>query len=246
MTATLPPGRKRRGQDETPVQDALLSFAPDSAAGPQGLRPQHIKGRSSRGTWTRQCRPSTAWRAPRPRATSQTPSFLGSPRQCHTHGIEEEGREDTRRLTAKALLSTVTLEMTRYLQPSQLGFGTAGGCETIVQAIRRWLQCRSNDDGRCFFDHGLGEHVQPDRQVVLPARSLAGCARIDQVQRLVLLEGRLRVVQTEEHAEQKSSSTAEPPNPLLPTPPPLHPCRNNLIIKNLLDTPAQDSNTLEH
>ena len=31
----------------TLVQDAPLSFARDSAAGPSGLRPQHIKGPSS-------------------------------------------------------------------------------------------------------------------------------------------------------------------------------------------------------
>ena len=41
--------------------------------------------------------------------------------------------ETSRRLTAKALLATVT----QHLHPAQLGLGTPSGCEAIVRSIRR-------------------------------------------------------------------------------------------------------------
>ena len=45
-----------------------------------------------------------------------------------------------RRLTAKALLATVSEEVTRYLGPTQLGFGTI-----------RWLQKNDNNEKRCLL-----------------------------------------------------------------------------------------------
>ena len=57
--------------------------------------------------------------------------------------------ETLRRFMAKAVLGTVTKDMSRYFHPSLLGFGTGSGCEDIVPSIRR----------------------RQDRQVLLPARS---------------------------------------------------------------------------
>ena len=45
------------------------------------------------------------------------------------------------------------------------GFETANGCGASVHAIRRWLQNHDND--AVPLDHGLGERVQPDRQVLV-------------------------------------------------------------------------------
>ena len=64
------------------------------------------------------------------------------------------------RLKAKALLATVSEDMTRALRPSQLELGTATGLEATVHVIgprRRTMPS----------NHGLGERVQPDRQVPL-------------------------------------------------------------------------------
>ena len=46
----------------------------------------------------------------------------------------------------------MSVDMTEYLRPSQLEFGTANGCEAIVPPpVRRWLQSHSNDEGRCLL-----------------------------------------------------------------------------------------------
>ena len=61
--------------------------------------------------------------------------------------------ETLRRLTAWSLLAKVTKDTTRNLHPSQLGFGTASGCEATVHAIR--LRCHDNDEERCLLTKEL-------------------------------------------------------------------------------------------
>ena len=88
-----------------------------------------------------------------------------------------------RRLAAESLLATVTKNATRHLHPSQLAFGTANGCDAIVHSIRRWRRCHDNNEERCPMTmHGLGDHFQPDRQVLLSEGSPTSRARIGLVQ----------------------------------------------------------------
>ena len=99
------------------VQDYLLSFAPDSVAGPSGLRPQHMKGagplrRGRHHGWRHQ-------------------SILD--RRCATRGFEEERRTPP----PSCCGSTGPRMMTRYFHPLQLKFGTPNGYVATVHAIRR-------------------------------------------------------------------------------------------------------------
>ena len=91
LISTMTPFGRRPGRSEagrTPIGfsgPALLSFAPDSAAKPPGLRPKHIKRGQMRRTETNSYQPSTACSASFPKDTSQAPSSPESqvPRSLH-------------------------------------------------------------------------------------------------------------------------------------------------------------------
>ena len=88
--------------------------------------------------------------------------------------------ETLRRLTAKALLATVSEDMTRYFRPTPLEYWRTHSCEAIVHAIRRWLQKHNNDEARCLLTVDLENAFnQIDRSCFLPEvrRAELGAAR---------------------------------------------------------------------
>ena len=134
----------------TMVQEALLSFAPDSAAGPSGLRPQHIEGGLLPRYTDELMRSLHA--VVRIMAEGNSPGSIVSwiASASLTALRKKDGRhppvsvgETLRRLTANALLATAS-EDTSSDQHSR--FGTRNGCEAIVQAIRRLV--KHDDDGK--------------------------------------------------------------------------------------------------
>ena len=104
----------------TVVHLALHSFAPDPAAEPSSLHPQHIKGACSKVTETRVMRSLRA--VVRIWAEGNIP---GSVVSVASASLRRVAVGDTlRRLTRKALLAMVAEDMARYLRPTQPGFRT--------------------------------------------------------------------------------------------------------------------------
>ena len=142
--AMLPPKKKKRHRHTvqrfslTLDQEALLSFAPDSATGPSGLRPQHIKGSLLPGYRDELVRSLHA--VVRIMVDGNIPgtivpcmsraSLTASRKKDGSHWLVPCRRDSS--TTAKALLPTFSEDMTRHLRPTQLGFGTENGSEAIV------------------------------------------------------------------------------------------------------------------
>ena len=52
-----------------------------------------------------------------------------------------------RRMVGKFLIRTVGEDVTRYLEPTQVGVGTKGGGEAVIHALRAWLaRSKSHND----------------------------------------------------------------------------------------------------
>jgi hypothetical protein len=135
--------------NEEEVTRSIISFPPGSGAGPDGLRPQHLKDLISKSNGEEGSKLLTA-------LTDLTNIILSGeiPRDIcpllfgaslvalekKAGGIRPIAVGCTlRRLTAKVACSRILKKVGSTVRPNQLGFGTPGGTEAIVHATRRFL-----------------------------------------------------------------------------------------------------------
>ena len=131
------------------ITSAVNSFPSGSAAGPDGIRPMHLKNLLGRDT-------GAAGEALKETLTSfinlilrgEVPEFA---RACFfgaslcalskkDGGIRPIAVGNTwRRLVTKIGLRPLSNDLGLYLRPTQLGFGTRGGCEAAVHAARTYV-----------------------------------------------------------------------------------------------------------
>jgi len=133
------------------IKAAIRSFAPGSAGGRDGLKPQHLKDMTDGPmgslcvTLSDFCNMVLAGGIPH----EVRPSFFGAtllPFSKKDGGIRPIAVGLTlRRLVAKAANSAVISLCSPYLKPYQLGVGTKGGAEALVHASRRYLDAMSED-----------------------------------------------------------------------------------------------------
>ena len=128
---------------------AIRSFGPSSAAGPDHLKPQHLKELTTRKTGeagTRLINALTAFinlliagAVP----TIVQPLLYGAnliALRKPGGGIRPIAVGNTvRRLAAKVISARLGQVIGEYLRPTQLGYGTNGGCEAAVHATRAFL-----------------------------------------------------------------------------------------------------------
>ena len=133
------------------VMAGIRSFPQSSAAGPDGLRPSHLRdlvGRGSAAAGDLLLTELTAFvnlalqgKVP----DFALPIFYGASLIALNKkggGIRPIAVGNTiRRLAAKVGLRPLTEALGEELRPVQLGFGTPGGCEAAVHATRRYLKC---------------------------------------------------------------------------------------------------------
>jgi len=144
-STTTPPTYFSQNQ----IQAAISSFPHGSGAGPEGLRPQHLKD----------CISISAGDASTSLLTSLTElvnhltnGHLPTPLRPFLYGAQLHGlrknNEDLRpiavgctyrRLVAKVCLRPFISRQRELLQPSQLGIGTPRGCEAAVHATRSFM-----------------------------------------------------------------------------------------------------------
>lgn len=139
--------------DKKDILKAISSFPPGSAAGPDGLRPQHLKDLA-------QCGEAGSGFID---ALTDFVNFVLDG-HCHAHvkplffggrllalskkcgGIRPIAVGMTlRRLASKCASHFGIAHLTSYLSPRQLGVGIPGGCEAAVHAVRRMLQSLPDD-----------------------------------------------------------------------------------------------------
>ena len=138
--------------DEDALEKALHGFSPASAGGPSGLRPQHIKEAMAPGLRdeVRRHLAAIANRMARGEVPSEVRAWLcgasltAVPKPSGGHRPIAVG-EAMRRLTAKALASTVAPAMRELFEPVQLGVGTPGGAEASVHVARQWMSRNAGD-----------------------------------------------------------------------------------------------------
>ena len=136
----------------TPQRQSLAAAAAAAAAGPLLFAARHSLRQSA--VPTARCDLSMPWSASWPKATFHPITSWTSSASSTTLTKKDGGRRRSSSTshTAKALLATVCEDLTRYLRPSQLGFGTKNSCEAIVHTLRRWFRKDDNDDKRCLLN----------------------------------------------------------------------------------------------
>jgi len=136
------------------IRSAIRGFAPGSAAGRDGLKPQHLKdmidlrGETLTLALADFANLVLAGRVPH----SVRPSFFGAtllPFKKKDGGLRPIAVGLTlRRLVAKAVSLVVTPMCAPFLAPFQLGVGAKGGGEALVHAARFFLDHKV--DGQAF------------------------------------------------------------------------------------------------
>jgi hypothetical protein len=135
--------------DVKDVKNAIASFKPDSAAGPDGLRPDHLKDLTSKmtGDAGSQLLQSLAILCNKILAGNVTPEicpiFFGASLIAlnkEKGGIRPIAVGCTlRRLAAKIVVGKIKNQIGNYLRPHQAGFGTRNGTEFVVHSARRFI-----------------------------------------------------------------------------------------------------------
>ena len=124
----------------------IRSFPAGSAAGPSALRLQHLKDALIPGLREEILRKTAklmevlaAGKAPqlaKPRIAGASLNALLKPNGAlRPVAVGEVWR----RMVGKLLLRTVGEDVTRYLEPTQVGVGTKGGSEAVIHTLRAWL-----------------------------------------------------------------------------------------------------------
>ena len=157
------------------IKDAIRSFPRGLAAGPSGLRPQHLKDALVPG-WRDEVVRHVAdltnllsqGRAPSPmRPWICGASLAALPKPDGSHRPIAAG-DTWRRLTAKLLAKSHTEELRDYLEPLQLGVGTKMGYEAIIHTCRQWFSRSSNAPTKVLVTLDLSNAFKSvDRSAVL-------------------------------------------------------------------------------
>ena len=145
-----PPPRRELTFAAKDICEALKSFANGSGAGPDGLRPQHLKDATSpsagdAGCDLLQCLSSLISRIASQGVHPTVKSTFHGARLIALTKANGDLRPiavgcTIRRLTAKVLLHSCIQGVSTYLKPQQVGVGTRLGCEAAVHAVREFIQ----------------------------------------------------------------------------------------------------------
>lgn len=135
------------------ITDAIASFKTGSAAGLDGISPQHLKDLTARGVGDAGIKLVTSLSNMINLMLSGrinpdiVPILYGANLIALTKkdgGVRPIAVGTTlRRLASKIAVRHIISKLQRKFEPIQLGFGTRGGCEAAVHALRTFL---SNDD----------------------------------------------------------------------------------------------------
>ena len=141
------------------VSEALRSFSAGSGAGPDGLRPQHLKDlafiRGETGTKFLAALCKAVNRIVNGDVPSEAATVLFganlTPLRKKDGGIRPIASGSVfRRLAGKIVSRRVQAQLGEVLRPVQLGYGTKGGCEIAVHATRALLETDDNET-RCLL-----------------------------------------------------------------------------------------------
>ena len=154
---------------------AALSFKKGSAAGPSGLRPEHLKAilKSTSATVAEKTLVSLV-KLVNTMAAGKVPGTV-APYLCGARLHAAKKRDHTlrpiavgnllRRLVAKCFSTALASRAASLLGPHQLGVGARGGCEAIAHAVR---QATSEDPSKWVLQADLiNAYNQVDRGKVL-------------------------------------------------------------------------------
>ena len=141
------------------VSKALQSFSAGSGAGPDGMRPQHLKdlvgirGETGAKFLTALCK--TVNRIVNSDVPKEAAAVLFganlTPLRKKDGGIRPIASGSVfRRLAGKIVSRRIQAQLGEVLRPVQLGYGTKGGCEIAVHATRAFLEVASNET-RCLL-----------------------------------------------------------------------------------------------
>lgn len=139
--------------DESLVRKAITSFPAGSGAGPDGLRPQHLKdlisfsaaeaGERLLESITRLVNFMLAGRLPQLIASAFNSSSLIALKK-KDGGLRPIAVGNAfRRLSSKLASQNLAAALGSHLRPTQLGCGTPGGCEAAVHAARKYITASS-------------------------------------------------------------------------------------------------------
>jgi hypothetical protein len=130
------------------IYEAIRSFKAGTAAGPSGLRGEHLKEAKGRGEGRGAAALGALTRLVNAMASGKVPAaaapfiFGGSLFALlkKTGGLRPVAVGDVlRRLTSKSIAYSVAGRAAQHLRPFQLGVGVRGGCEAVVHSTRATL-----------------------------------------------------------------------------------------------------------
>ena len=137
------------------VARALRSFPADTAAGPSGLRVQHLREACASGSseaLLQQLCGVVGLLAQGQACAAVAPSLAGASLVAlpkPNGGVRPIAvGEILRRLTAKCLMEAVRDEARQHFAPVQLGVATAGGAEAAVHTARAWHERNAGHTGK--------------------------------------------------------------------------------------------------
>ena len=170
--------------NEDDVYKAVMSFAPGSAGGTTCLRPQHVKDCLSdklgqdasnlKSALTEFVNLLLSGKVPdriKPLIAGANFSAFNKP----NGGLRTFAVGDTlRRVAGKCAASIASSKFKSYFAPLQVGFGTRGGAEAAVHAVRAFIKSANENDVLLKLDFSNAfNHVKTDYVAELLAEEMA-------------------------------------------------------------------------
>ena len=112
--------------------------------------------------------------------------------------------ETLRRLAGKVLLATVSEDVTRYLQRNWSSEPRAAAKPSSTSDVG--FRNNDNDDKRCLLNRGLGERLQPNRQVLFSSGNPTNGARCSRTVPCGVLCGPKLILTSFSRAEKSNSN----------------------------------------
>ena len=167
------------------VARALRSFSADTAAGPSGLRVQHLREACASGSseaLLQQLCGVVGLLAQGQACAAVAPCLAGASLVAlpkPNGGVRPIAvGEILRRLTAKCLMEAVRDEARQHFAPVQLGAATAGGAEAAVHTARAWHERNAGHTGKILVKLDFKNAFNlVSRQAVLDSAALRFPAR---------------------------------------------------------------------
>ena len=135
------------------VEKTIRAFPRGSAAGPSGLKPQHLRDALVPG-WQDEvlrqiaslCNKLARGEAPTSVRGWLCGASLAALPKPNGSGLRPVAVGETwRRVVGKALATEAADDLRSHLEPLQLGVGSKAGCEAIVHTVRQWLGRNKTD-----------------------------------------------------------------------------------------------------